>query len=1096
MANGRSNSPEDSDIFLVKYDRRGTPLGVVSPGGFDSAVQYDAAGRIAAVGQAVTLPASRTALTVTAIPAAKPLAVVEVIRDAYARPVAWNTGGQTLLAASWGEAGTVGESRMLTLSSAYTAALRLIDDFGRVVGIRNPGMGWQTARYDAGNRLVQIIDPRGAVQIAQYDIAGRLLRLMRYSPASRSPEETIVLRWLGNQQIEGSVRDAAGVRRTLWQRDAQGRVVEETQEIALAGQAPVRFVLRRKRDMANESITLSDAGGPHSTLIKEDDDKGRVQRLSLAVALPVWVGGGRSLVKQISWTSVGGTQFAERIAYAGGRTDQWPIVSNTPSATHAVALAKSAPGETRLFRPGGRHDIAGLPGIIETDAGRLILNWDAAGRLAKLGQGETSERFVYDAQGRRVAKIAGKAIRYFAYDGIQLAGEADASGRLLTRYAYLGYRPIAQIVTPQGLWQRVTAWLFGPKANTYSTSKAGRALALYDMSGRVVWQDAEAAGIRRVSLMKALHQPLRDVGQYADDESGLVYHMARFFDPQSGRFLSPDPKGIADAVEHTRPNLLLNAYAYAGGYPDEFFDPDGAAKIRYYAITTGDLGRNKGYGALGMDQGFTKARWAFVIYDIQGGGDSNTYLGKLRNQYAATNTGLLFDGKGNFIGSPADPLTGIANSTKTAIKQEGGISALSKAFVDQYAGNIIGIPQFDIEFDDDNATKLIWYLMGKEEDRVKCKTSAPGWLPEIPFYPGEANIKVTQANANGANQQRILNCNRQNTLPVTYANDEKRRRIEKYEAAAELQESPASSAIYRDCSTNNGCRSATAIMGRYYASYGRTQFVAETFLRTLRDLINDRNTPLTAQERQQLGLNQAVVLPNGRPGTMADMVAIAAQRAKNAAIAYRDFRRTIGRGLSPAQATAAWNALTPQERTDFSRDTGLGQTEFMDMLMYAPNGRARTENEGLNAFGTEAAMRLLDGNGLAVFGPWLMGLYSSQDGYNFISRRFLQNNLRDILAAMPNHFNNTRPSGSDAWRTRQRVIEEELARRVGVLHNSGNLGWATQQNLNALPSYVQGYMNEFAAVAGRGDWVSLRCADDSQAMRDLPGLQMNPLELK
>ena len=481
---------------------------------------------------------------------------------------------------------------------------------------------------------------------------------------------------------------------------------------------------------------------------------------------------------------------------------------------------------------------------------------------------------------------------------------------------------------------------------------------------------------------------------------------------------------------------------------------------------------------------------------MQPGGGNTTTLERLRNQYAQDGTSLLFDGAGNFV-SGFNALDSIKTPDGQSIRWDrGSADDVTQSFRTQYGNDLISLPQFTIEnVDDDNATKLLFYLSRTERDRAACKASAPGLLPEIPFYPGEANIKVTQTNANGANKQRILNCNRPDSLPSTYASDEERRRIVKYEAAAELQESPAPSAIYRDCSTN-GCRTATDITvnGRtYYASYGRTQFVIETFLSTLINfVINDATIP--AATKTQLGLNQAVLLPNGRNGTISDLVRLARQRAENAAVDYRNNRNRFGRGLSVANATTAWNSLTPAERATFIRTTGLGQNEFVDMLGYQISGRARTEAEGQNAFGTEAALRLLDGRGQPVFRDWLIGLFQSQDNYNYVSRRFLQKNLETVLNSprLTGVFVNSATPGTDAYRTRQRRIEEDIASRVAVLHNSGNVMRATARTLN-LPGFIQDYVDEFIGTAGRGDWRSLRCSDD---LADRAGLEFQKLELK
>lgn len=452
-------------------------------------------------------------------------------------------------------------------------------------------------------------------------------------------------------------------------------------------------------------------------------------------------------------------------------------------------------------------------------------------------------------------------------------------------------------------------------------------------------------------------------------------------------------------------------------------------------------------------------------------------------------SGILFDGGGNFLKGLGN---GTLNPTGTTVRwdSQADADAILRAFGQHYGDDRISIREFEIEdFDDASAAALIDYLMRDAAGRKACEARAPGWLPEISFFPEEANIKVTQSSAYGAHRQRILSCRRPTSLPVTYTSDEERRRVEKYEAAAELQESPPTSEIYKDCSADNGCRSRTAIAVNghsYYASYGRTQFVAETFLRTLAKLITD----LSVEESAGLGLTQSVVLPDGSSGTMVNMVVLARDHATSAVINYRDYRNRFGRGLAVAQAKKAWNSLSESDQKTFKSDTGLGETEFIDVA-------SRTEAEGQNAFGTEAAMRILDGQGNPSFGTWLMNLYSSQDAYNFVSRRFLQDNLNDLLKSprLSGQFANDEAPGTEGHAARQREVELNLAQRMAALHNWGNLRRVTGEEPSRWPRYVRDYVVEFIGVAGRGDWVSLRCTDDFEVMKQHKGLQMQELKL-
>ncbi|WP_411704767.1 RHS repeat-associated core domain-containing protein, partial [Edaphovirga cremea] len=94
---------------------------------------------------------------------------------------------------------------------------------------------------------------------------------------------------------------------------------------------------------------------------------------------------------------------------------------------------------------------------------------------------------------------------------------------------------------------------------------------------------------------------LRFAGQYADDESGLHYNRFRYYDNETGQYLTPDPIGLAGGV---------NPYGYVHN-PVGYIDPLGLACICPGAA--GQLPKLKGKSINQIEkmlsqQGFTQTK--------------------------------------------------------------------------------------------------------------------------------------------------------------------------------------------------------------------------------------------------------------------------------------------------------------------------------------------------------------------------------------------------------------------------------------------------------------------------------------------------------
>ncbi|MEQ4635653.1 RHS repeat-associated core domain-containing protein, partial [Providencia stuartii] len=75
--------------------------------------------------------------------------------------------------------------------------------------------------------------------------------------------------------------------------------------------------------------------------------------------------------------------------------------------------------------------------------------------------------------------------------------------------------------------------------------------------------------------MESFEQNLRYAGQYFDNETGLHFNTFRFYDPQIGRFIMPDPIGLLGGI---------NLYAYAPN-PLGWIDPWGWSHLNTNGAT-------------------------------------------------------------------------------------------------------------------------------------------------------------------------------------------------------------------------------------------------------------------------------------------------------------------------------------------------------------------------------------------------------------------------------------------------------------------------------------------------------------------------------
>ena len=132
----------------------------------------------------------------------------------------------------------------------------------------------------------------------------------------------------------------------------------------------------------------------------------------------------------------------------------------------------------------------------------------------------------------------------------------------------------------------------------YLRNLQGDVIGIYDTSGNLVvkynydsWGNCTiASGTTNRTLARA--NPIRYRGYYYDEDTGLYYLNARYYNPEWRRFISPDDTGYLDPET---PNGL-NLYAYCNNDPVNYADPSGHSIILTAALTLMGIGITVGIG--------------------------------------------------------------------------------------------------------------------------------------------------------------------------------------------------------------------------------------------------------------------------------------------------------------------------------------------------------------------------------------------------------------------------------------------------------------------------------------------------------------------
>lgn len=430
--------------------------------------------------------------------------------------------------------------------------------------------------YNEAGRATDLITPTGEVIVPTLDESGRTSGLSSTS-GTTTTKIADGIAYSAAEQVTAQVLGQASETQSF---DTAGRVVQTETAVAATGtdatgDAPIPLWA-----VGMLGVALAGIGSKYN--------KGKAVMLLIISAAAFCIPVNPAMAADISVTYDENGNVATRTTPSGATTftyDQLEQINteagpngNLDHDFDAGGNRTSDGSNTTVTYASNSDRVATINGTSAShDAAGNLLNdgtykyvWNAAGQLVELRRADNAliAQYYYDYRNLRTRKVTtalapqGIATVFYHY---------DSQGRLLAE-TVPGNQPIATYIWNR---DRLTGYIVHqPNRTVYTVQNdaLGSPFQVRTTGGQVVWRwESEAFGktlpnedVDGNGTKVTLN--LRFPGQYYDRESSLHYNWHRYYSPKLGRYISPDPIGLAGGD---------NLYSYVGGNPLSRTDPRG-----------------------------------------------------------------------------------------------------------------------------------------------------------------------------------------------------------------------------------------------------------------------------------------------------------------------------------------------------------------------------------------------------------------------------------------------------------------------------------------------------------------------------------------
>ncbi|MGI5372628.1 RHS repeat-associated core domain-containing protein [Streptomyces iakyrus] len=470
------------------------------------------------------------------------------------------------------------QPREITDPLGHTTALGY-DENGNLTTLTDARLNTTKWDYDQADRPKTATDPLGAQALFEYDAAGFLKKATSRSGKAAIAEYDLLARPKSTKygvdaagQAESTVTYDYDTRDLLKQitdskagnqaftYDVHDRLATTT---GPTGKVTYDYDNADRRKLMTAAGTSTTYGYDKSSILKsvktgtQDvtfglDAVGREKTASLPGGITRTTGYDTTgVIKSIAYAQ--GTKTVGDLTYT---RDVRGLQAGLTGSLTKVALPAAESGtqfgkDNRINTYNGRTFTYDDVGQLKSD-GLRTYTWNARGQLTGLAKAGTASSFGYDPLGGRISKTTGNATSKYLTDGTNPLVEQNASGTTTAS------------VATSGLDEFLTR-TEGGKTQVYLTDALGTVVGLANTDGTIATTYAYDPNGTPTTAGTTTSNPYTFTGR-EDDGTGLLYYRNRYYDPQTGRFISQDPIGHAGGT---------NLYQYALSSPTTYTDPSG-----------------------------------------------------------------------------------------------------------------------------------------------------------------------------------------------------------------------------------------------------------------------------------------------------------------------------------------------------------------------------------------------------------------------------------------------------------------------------------------------------------------------------------------